>query len=150
MNKLLLCLATFCLIGVVTLAQDATPEVALTTAEISFEKESHDFGKIPQGIPATYEFMFTNAGKEPLIVNNVQKTCGCTVTQWTKTPVMPGQTGTVTAQYNAAREGKFRKPIHVHSNAKNDKITLYFEGEVLKKSDDSTPLNENAITNPEN
>jgi hypothetical protein len=47
-------------------------------AEIKFDKETHDFGNIPQGVPATYEFVFKNTGKTPLIVTNAAASCGCT------------------------------------------------------------------------
>ena len=52
--------------------------------EFQWVEETHDFGTIPQGTPVTHKFEFTNVGKEPLIISNVQKTCGCTVTDWTK------------------------------------------------------------------
>jgi len=115
--------------------------------EITFEKTTHNFGKIPQGTPVTYEFQFTNTGTEPLIVNNVQKTCGCTVTGWTKNPVMPGQTGYVSAQYNAASMGAFKKPVTVVSNASASSLQLFFEGEVVAKTEQTgTPVNESPLT----
>ncbi len=118
-------------------------------AKISFEKTTHDFGKIPKGKPVSYQFKFTNTGTEPLTIQNVQKVCGCTVTNWSKNPVLPGQTGTVTAQYNAARVGRFKKPITVISNAVNSPVKLYFEGEVVDQpADSSVPENKNSITNP--
>ena len=56
-------------------------------AEFKFVEEKHDFGKIPQGKPVTTEFVYTNIGEEPLILANVQTTCGCTIADYTKTPV---------------------------------------------------------------
>jgi hypothetical protein len=134
-------------------AQTAETTTQASNAEITFEKTNHDFGKIPQGTPVTYEFRFTNTGTEPLIVSNVEKVCGCTVTGWTKNPVLPGQTGYVSAQYNAARPGPFKKPVTVISNAKNNPIKLYFEGEVIDKTTDpsGTPTNtDNPLVNPSN
>ena len=50
--------------------------------KIEFEKLVHDFGTIPQGGDGTYEFVFKNTGKEPLILNNVKSSCGCTKPEW--------------------------------------------------------------------
>lgn len=60
-------------------------------AEISFKKDVHDFGKVKNGADAIYEFEFTNTGKEPLIISEVKKTCGCTTPTWSKEPIMPGK-----------------------------------------------------------
>jgi hypothetical protein len=114
--------------------------------KMNVEESTYNFGKIPQGIPAKHKFGITNTGNEPLIIQNVQKTCGCTVTDWTKDPIMPGESGYVTAQYNAARMGNFKKPITVVSNATNSPMRLYFKGEVVKKSElKGAPSNENSM-----
>jgi hypothetical protein len=99
-------------------------------AEIKFDKETHDFGNIPQGVPATYEFVFKNTGKTPLIVTNAAASCGCTTPEWTKEPIKPGKTGTVKATFNAASPGPFTKSVTVVSNAKNSTVILYLKGDV--------------------
>ncbi len=99
-------------------------------AEIKFEKETHDFGGIPQGTPATYEFVFKNTGKSPLIITNASASCGCTTPDWTREPIKPGKTGVVKATYNAASPGAFTKSVTVVSNAKNSTIILYLKGDV--------------------
>lgn len=99
-------------------------------AEIKFEKETHDFGAIPQGTPATYEFSFKNTGKTPLIITNASASCGCTTPDWTREPIKPGKTGTVKATYNAASPGSFTKSVTVVSNAKNSTVILYLKGDV--------------------
>jgi hypothetical protein len=99
-------------------------------AEIKFDKETHDFGNIPQGVPATYEFVFKNTGKTPLIVTNAAASCGCTTPEWTKEPIKPGKTGTIKATYNAASPGPFTKSVTVVSNAKNSTVILYLKGDV--------------------
>ena len=100
-------------------------------AEIKFTEEVHDFGKIPQGKPATTEFVFTNIGEEPLILTNVQPTCGCTVAKFTQTPVKKGDKGVIAITYNAAVPAPFSKPITVTSNAKTPSKTLIIKGEVV-------------------
>src|SRR5690606_13919122 len=80
-------------------AATATPappveEVKLNTT-MKFENEVYEFGSIPQGIPAEAEFVITNTGKEPLIIQNVKAQCGCTTPFYTKDPIEPGKTGKV-------------------------------------------------------
>lgn len=101
-----------------------------STAEITFDKETHDFGVISQNQPATYTFMFKNTGKEPLIITNAQASCGCTTPEWTKEPIMPGKKGFVKATYNAASLGVFNKAVTVMSNGKTPTVTLYIKGDV--------------------
>jgi len=98
-------------------------------AEIQFEEESHEFGNIKEGTMATYEFKFKNTGKEPLILSNVQASCGCTTPSWTREPIAPGKTGTVTATYNSnGRPGAFSKSITVTSNSKSGQKVLTIRG----------------------
>ena len=104
-----------------------------TKAEFKFNEEKHDFGKIPQGTPVTTEFSFTNIGKEPLILTEVRPTCGCTIADYTKTPVAPGATGIIKITYNAAVAAPFNKTIVVTSNAKTPQKYLNIVGEVVAK-----------------
>lgn len=105
---------------------------AQNNAEFKFETESHDFGKIPQGKPVTYEFSFKNVGSEPLIISNVESTCGCTVPDYTKTPIKPGESGSVKVTFNAAQATPFSKMVTVRSNAKTPVKALYIKGTVVK------------------
>ncbi|RKR83659.1 uncharacterized protein DUF1573 [Mucilaginibacter gracilis] len=100
-------------------------------AEFKFVEEKHDFGKIPQGKPVTTEFTFTNIGEEPLILSNVQPTCGCTIADFTKTPVLKGAKGVIKITYNAAVASVFSKTIVVTSNAKTPTKNLIIMGEVM-------------------
>ncbi len=100
-------------------------------AEFKFEKETHDFGKIPQGTPVSVDFKFTNTGEEPLIISNVESTCGCTVPKYTNTPVLKGQTGIITVTFNAASvQPSFAKAVTIKSNARTPIKLLYIKGEV--------------------
>jgi hypothetical protein len=104
-----------------------------TKAEFKFNEEKHDFGKIPQGTPVTTVFTFTNIGKEPLILTEVRPTCGCTIADYTKTPVKPGESGSIKITYNAAVAAPFNKTIVVTSNAKTPQKYLNIVGEVIAK-----------------
>ncbi len=87
---------------------------ARAKTSIQFEKTEHDFGKIKQGDEAEYKFKFTNTGKEPLIIENAQGSCGCTVPSYPKEPVAPGASGEILVKFNSA--GK--------SNAQQKTVTL--------------------------
>jgi hypothetical protein len=102
-------------------------------AEFKFNEEKHDFGKIPQGTPVTTVFEFTNIGTEPLILTEVRPTCGCTIADYTKTPVKSGDKGLIKITYNAAVASPFNKTIVVTSNAKTPTKYLNIVGEVIAK-----------------
>jgi hypothetical protein len=104
-------------------------------ASISFDKVVHDFGEIKEaeGV-VNYKFEFTNTGNEPLIVQRVTASCGCTTPSWTKEPVMPGEKGYVSAAFNPAhRPGKFDKSITVQTNSSNPSTRLRITGNVIPK-----------------
>ncbi len=105
-------------------------EVKTDVAVFTWASTSHDFGKIKQGVPATYEFKFTNTGKSPLVITNVQASCGCTTPDWTKEPVMPGGQGFIKATYNAASPGAFNKTVTVTANIDAGFVQLTIKGEV--------------------
>jgi hypothetical protein len=98
-----------------------------------FNEEKHDFGKIQQGTPVTTIFEFTNVGKQPLILTDVRPTCGCTIADYTKTPVKSGEKGNIKITYNAAIAAPFNKVIVVTSNAETPQKNLNIVGEVVAK-----------------
>ncbi len=108
-------------------AQDTKPE-------FKFVEEKHDFGKVAQGTPVSTNFEFTNIGDEPLILANVAPTCGCTIADFTKTPVKKGEKGTIKVTYNAASVSPFTKTIVVTSNARTPQKNLIIVGEVVAKA----------------
>ncbi len=103
------------------------------SAQFSWVKTTHDFGRIEQGKPVTAEFKFTNKGALPLIINSAKGSCGCTGVEYPKDPVTPGATGLIKATYNAAALGAFNKSITVESNAEGGTTMLYMKGQVLKE-----------------
>ena len=122
------------LCGVVFLFAAVTAFQTDNKAEFKFEKETYDFGKIPQGKPVSVDFKFTNTGTEPLIITNVESVCGCTVPKYTKTPVLKGQIGTITVTYNAAAIAPFSKGLTIRSNALTPVKVIYIKGEVIAVS----------------
>lgn len=107
--------------------------------EISFDKTQHDYGKILQNGDGNCEFKFTNTGKEPLILSNVRSSCGCTVPQWPKQPVLPGESESIKVKYDTKRVGVINKTVTVNSNAKTPNVTLKIVGNVVAQSDQPVP-----------
>jgi hypothetical protein len=99
-------------------------------AAFKWNDTTHDFGKIPQGKPVTYEFKFTNVGKAPLVISQAQAGCGCTTPDYSKEPVAPGKTGSVKATFNAAAVGVFNKSVTVTANVEGGSTYLILKGEV--------------------
>jgi hypothetical protein len=101
------------------------------TVSIEWKKMEIDLGEIAQNKPVTIEFEFKNTGEVPVIISNVQASCGCTATNYSKTPVMPGESTKITATYNAAAKGIFKKTVTVTTNAKSTPETLTLSGTVI-------------------
>lgn len=98
---------------------------------VKFKSESIDMGKIPQGTPATATFTVTNISKEPLIIETASPTCGCTIGNYTKEPIMPGKDGTITATYNASNLSAFEKHMNVKFAGVDEVKSITLKGEVL-------------------
>lgn len=100
-------------------------------AEIKFEKETHNFGTLKEGVVATYEFKFTNTGDEALVITHVNVSCGCTTPEWSKEAIPPGKTGYVRVSYDTkGRPGEFNRSITVTTNAKTPVKVLTITGVV--------------------
>ncbi len=111
--------------------------------EIRFKKTSHDFGKIDEQMQyAKCKFIYYNIGKKPLIINNVQTSCGCTTPDWTRDTLSPGDSGYVEAKYETInRPGDFRKTITVYSNALNSPfVHLDIMGDVYRAPASSSDI----------
>ncbi len=110
-------------------AQNAKPR-------ITFEKVQHNFGTFKEELGTqTVSFGFKNEGTVPLILNNVQASCGCTTPEWTREPVAPGAKGIIKVSYDPRnRPGVFNKTIRVSSNADNGDVVLTIQGEVTPRA----------------
>jgi len=125
MKKILL--FTVMLLGSFTMAMAQKP------AEIKFEKMTHDFGKFSEKEPVvSCVFSFTNIGELPLVINQAVASCGCTVPEYTKTPIQPGEKGEVKVTYNGTGKfpGHFKKSITVRTNGAVEMTRLYIEGDM--------------------
>jgi len=82
----------------------------------TFDKKVHDFGNIEQGYPVNTMFIITNIGEEPLMINTVNRQCGCTTPKYKTDPILKGQKDTIWVGYNAATAGSFTKKLTVITN----------------------------------
>ena len=135
MKKNILFILVLLIAGTSLAQQETTPR---GKGEMKFEKTRHDFGVFaPDTAILTYDFIFTNVGKEPIIIHQASASCGCTVPEYTLEPIMPGCKGKISVTYNGKgrKPGVFRKSITVHNNGKQTPVRLYIEGEMI----DNTP-----------
>lgn len=109
MKLLLSAFLSFIIIHVATAQTNAPAE----TLKFKFNSETVDLGKAKVGNPVTATFTFTNTSNEDLVIETVTPGCGCTKSDYTKEPIKPGKTGSITATYNAAQVGNFSKKVYV-------------------------------------
>ena len=119
-------------------SKSSQPTVTVTSGvdtknmpDFKFEVEEYNFGTIKQGESVTYEYVFTNVGKEPLIITNAVGSCGCTVPLWPKEPLKKGEKGTIKVTFNSAgKSGMIDKTISITSNAKTPNKVLHIKGNI--------------------
>jgi Protein of unknown function (DUF1573) len=119
-----------------------TTAVAVQTTAVKSQKkiadvaklntETFEFGKVKQGVPPTATFVVTNIGTEPLLIETASPTCGCTISDYTKSPIAPGKTGTIKATYNAANLGVFHKTLTLKFAGVEEIKSINLAGEVLE------------------
>lgn len=104
--------------------------------KISFESVVHDFGTFDEdGGNVSAEFRFSNTGNEPLEITSVRATCGCTVPEYSREPIAPGENGVIKVTYNPkGRPGKFDKSIFVYSNNEPSRMILKITGNVTRSA----------------
>ena len=98
-----------------------------------FKAESIDMGKLKQDNPSTAIFEVTNIGNEPLIIEQANPTCGCTIGDYTKEPIAPGKTGFIKATYNAKNLNMFEKHLTVKFAGVDEVKSITIKGEVIAK-----------------
>ena len=104
----------------------------MTAQDFKFEKDVINYGQVEQNSNGERTFVFTNIGKAPLIIKNVQSTCGCTVPKKPEKPIMPGEKGEIKVSYDTKRLGGFSKSIIIYSNALAGRKVIKIRGSVMK------------------
>ncbi len=127
MKKLSLLIACVLLFGCVSFAQK--------NPAMEFKKTEHNFGNIEEEIGAvTTRFDFTNKGDSPLIIHRVSTSCGCTTPSYSREPILPGKSGSISARYSTvSRPGAFSKTIRIYTNVPDTVFVLTIKGTVTPK-----------------
>jgi len=112
----------------------------LTT--IQWLDSARNFGKISEGQKLSVSFRFKNTGNKPLVIQSVHPACGCTVADYPKEPIAPGQEGEITGEFNSdGREGQNHKEITVYTNTAVHTHNLVFDVDVVGKPQPQVPAN---------
>ena len=145
MKKALL-LIIYGLLMVITLsaqpgaAKSPSQAAAPKDESLQLKESSYSFGKIPQGRPVIHVFNIQNTGKEPLLLENVQASCGCTTPEWSREPIAPGAEASIKVGYNAYADGHFNKTVTIfYNNGQTKALTI--TGEVYKLPASAAPEN---------
>jgi hypothetical protein len=111
--------------------------IAQNVAKFEFKSEVIDYGDIEKGSDGVKVFQFENIGTEPLIIENVYSSCGCTVPTWTKAAIAPGKSGEIQVKYDTNRVGPIRRTITIYSNADEPTKAVKIKGRVLDPAEKS-------------
>jgi hypothetical protein len=101
------------------------------TPQFTFVEEEHDFGLLVDGEKVSYSFVFTNTGDAPLIISNAKGSCGCTVPNWPKNPIAPGETGNIDVSFNSSgRKGIQNKAVTLTANTNPNRKVIKIKAEI--------------------
>ena len=117
MKNLFLAFAVVVMSSLTAFSQEA--KQVSSGPQISIDKDVHDYGTIKKGANGTSEFTIKNTGNAPLIVSRAKGSCGCTVPEWPKEPIMPGASAVMSVRYDTKRVGPINKSVTISSNATN-------------------------------
>lgn len=103
-------------------------------AEITFDETQFNFGEIIQGQVVEHDFIFTNTGKNDLVIYDSKGSCGCTVPEWPKEPIKPGKKDKVHVKFDSTnKEGHQTKTVTLTCNTQPNQVTLQIVGDVIIK-----------------
>jgi len=109
------------------------------TPQFQFEELAHDFGQIAEGTLAQHSFKFKNTGNAPLIISNAQGSCGCTVPDYPRTPIAPGESGEIKVSFDSnGRPGRNDKQVTIDANTVPNAMVLNITSEVIAKPADAS------------
>ena len=121
---------------------EVVPDKKVGGPVMTFEKTEIDYGTIALGADPLRHFKFKNTGTEPLVIKNARGSCGCTVPQYKKEPVAPGETSEIEVRYDTQRPGAFSKSITIDTNEGDQARVLIIRGTVTeKKAEEGVPAN---------
>ncbi len=120
-------------------AQTSAPQPTATPQKaenfVKFKEMTHDFGKIKQNVPVTYDFAFSNISSKPVVIESATASCGCTTPVKPEAPIAKGKNDKITAGFNAVNLGPFTKSILVKIAGVDQPVEIKITGEVLNEID---------------
>ena len=106
------------------------------TTMINFEEFTYDFGSVEEGTLVRHTFTFSNTGDEPLILSDAKGSCGCTVPKWPREAIAPGETASITVEFNSKnKRGKRNQRVTITANTYPPQTFVYLMGEVIQRED---------------
>lgn len=103
---------------------------------MTFDESTYDFGTISQGERVKHTYFFKNTGKSPLIIHSAQGSCGCTIPEWPKEPIQPGEEGKIEVSFNSEyKSGHQEKMVTILANTKPTKTFIKITGDVVVPAD---------------
>lgn len=124
--KKILFLASAFVLSMAVMAQQKADDV------IKLNIEKHDFGKIKQNVPVIYFFEIKNTSDKPIVIENAWGSCGCTIPEVPKEPIMPGNSTKMKVQYSAASLATFEKDVFIKLSGIEQPKVVKIKGEVLE------------------
>jgi hypothetical protein len=107
-------------------------------AEMQFLETTYDFGLVDEGTKVIHVYTFTNTSDEVLVLQDAKGSCGCTVPQWPKGPIAPGETASLTVEFNSKnKQGKRNQKVTITANTSPPQTFLYLTGEVLRSEEEA-------------
>lgn len=111
------------------------PVDTINVAKMSFEETEYNFGEANAGEVVEHTYKFTNTGKVPLVISDAHSTCGCTIPEWSKDPIPPGESSEIRVRFNTAgKADEQQKPITIIANTYPSETVVYLKGFVRTKS----------------
>ncbi|AIG29444.1 hypothetical protein IA01_02695 [Flavobacterium psychrophilum] len=104
-------------------------------SKIEIENSDFDFGEIMQGDKVSHIFKFKNVGKGDLVILEAKASCGCTVPEWTKTPIKSGESGEVNVIFNSqGKIGQQQKTVTLTTNTEAGNEIIHFKANINPKT----------------
>lgn len=133
---IILLLTLFCIASTAFSQSSSNDSARMRYALAKFDRFSHDFGEIQRGKEATAVFSLVNQGLAPLVVENITASCGCTIAEWDKEPLMPQDTMQIKVSYNSNIVGAIKRSVVVKTNdIKRTRTLLTITGNVVKEEE---------------
>ncbi len=112
--------------------QERMEKEDIPTTIVRFKTRSLDFGEAKEGEVIQLTYHFTNTGKHPLVLYDVTTPCGCTVADWSKEPILPGETQKINVTFDTkTKKGKQTKLVKILANTEEKEISLFIKGNIL-------------------